>query len=123
VFQSERSFQFWDYNVSFRQLLLRSPSHSDCASNVDIVFWGVSKIQLPTLLNRPVISVRRGVEPAADGKLLFSIEADNESGIIVAEGCKVLENALDLFDSSLVYAHRDRAESEYGVVLARFRAS
>jgi hypothetical protein len=50
-FTCEREFKLWDYKVSHKQLLLRSPRTPTIATNIDIVFWDVSYIAISTILN------------------------------------------------------------------------
>ena len=45
---SERSFQLWAYSVSHCQLLIRSPRTANDTENIDIAFYGVTFLQLPT---------------------------------------------------------------------------
>lgn len=46
----EGDFQLWGYIVSMSQLLLRSTKSERFDTRVDIAFWNVQAIQLPTLL-------------------------------------------------------------------------
>jgi hypothetical protein len=39
---SNRKFKLWDYDVSHRQLLLRSPKSEKFDTNLDIIFLDVS---------------------------------------------------------------------------------
>jgi hypothetical protein len=48
TFVSDRRFSLWDYNVSHKQMLLRSPKSPDLQKNIDIVMWGVEYIDLAT---------------------------------------------------------------------------
>lgn len=130
VFSSERVFKIWDYSVSHRQLLLRSPKSEKQVDNVDVVFWGVEFISIPSILNG--LSLRQVGEdevvsfrPSALKKnaLVIRIDAGTEHGFVEAAGCKILENQVDIFDSSLVYFETDRTLRNYGRVVAKIPAS
>jgi hypothetical protein len=47
---SNRKFKLWDYDVSHRQLLLRSPKSEKFDTNLDIIFLDVSYCNIPTSL-------------------------------------------------------------------------
>ena len=125
MYESERIFQLWDYTVSHKQLLLRSPPEGQEDGNIDIVLWGVEVVSIPTIFKH--IKIRRLSAQEVENNpairtedrcaSVFGIESIGTSGFIVASGCKILVNHLDLFDSSLVYVFRDRAIEEYGCVL------
>ena len=48
AYETGRQFQLWEYRVSHGQMLLRSVPSGEDATNVDVLFWGVSRIDLPT---------------------------------------------------------------------------
>jgi hypothetical protein len=50
----------------------------------------------------------------------YQIESSSGRGFVVAARCKVRENELGIFESSLMYADREWSKDEYGVVLAVF---
>jgi hypothetical protein len=126
-FASERHFRIWDYNVSHKQMLLRSPKSPEVQVNIDIVMWGVEHLNLATSL--------RGVEMAApvDDEVAGAAEAlgwvpDRSSVhclvsgghrfVVVAAGFKVLRNNLDIFESSLEYFAGTDPARDLGEVLA-----
>ena len=127
MFESKRQFKLWDYNVSHQQLLLRSPRTGNETDNIDLVFWGVKHVCLPSVLEE--VSLRLATTEEVDqfsGLIttdsdipVFHVEASDGSGVVVAAGCKVLKNELEIFDSSLVYFDRDRPKDEYGVVIVQ----
>lgn len=51
----DRTFQFWEYSVSFARLLVRSPKVGTNGSNVELRFRGVSLIVIPRTLEGVVI--------------------------------------------------------------------
>lgn len=130
MFRSSREFKLWDYNVTHKQLLMRSPLTGANEDNLDIVFWGVEFLSVASVIDG--ITIRRATEGELKSFLpinllssehqtpAYSIEAVKCNGFVLAAGCKVLRNQLGIFDSSLMYADRDRPIEEYGVVLASF---
>ncbi len=106
MFQSNRKFKVWDYRVSHKQVLIRSPQTPDNeATNVDLVFWGVELLSIPSefdgvLMSKGDLAEIVDFTPTENGDV-FVIETNNRRFVIVARGCKVLENELDIFDSSL----------------------
>ncbi|VTR99020.1 hypothetical protein [Tuwongella immobilis] len=111
-FVSERSFKLWNYNVSHKQLLLRSPQSEDCPDNIDVIFWGVEFIQIPSLLVG--IELRQAssadLQAATDsghndslGVIVVRIDSGSDHFFVACAGYKVLRNCLDLFESSLYY--------------------
>lgn len=127
MFESNRQFKLWDYNVSHQQLLLRSPRTGNETNNLDVVFWGVKHVCLPSILDE--LSLRLATTEEANrlsdmittdsGVPVFRVQASDGSGVVVADGCKVMQNELEIFDSSLVYFDRDRPKDEYGVVIVQ----
>lgn len=107
-----RLFRLWDYNVSHNQLLLRSPRSPDVSKNIDIVFWGVQYIGIPTALAGIEIDeattgdmqlAEQMLGRALDSSDVRPIVSRERRYLIVASGFKVLENELDIFESSLEY--------------------
>ena len=125
-FSSEREFRMWDYNVSHNQLLIRSPRSPDVATNVDIIFWRVEYMELPCSF-RGIAFAEAAASDVARVQQVFSkisshasyypLISEEKRHLIVASGFKVVENTLDIFNSSLCY-FVDRDPSELGVVLA-----
>jgi hypothetical protein len=127
IFSSGRQFRLWDYNISHRQMLLRSCKSEAETDNIDIVFWGVAWLSLPTTLDGIQVGSSDAtvsapstahVPPNAVGKL-YRVASDVNQYFILAQGCRVMSNLLNTFDSSLVYAGIDRKDSDYGTILAK----
>lgn len=126
-FDSDRRFRLWDYNVSHKQMLLRSPKSPEAGDNLDIVFWGVEYLGLATSLDgvklAPASTEDHASAEWALGKTLdpsrvYCLISGDQHFIVVAAGFKVLRNDLDIFDSSLEYfAGTDPARTP-GIVLA-----
>src|SRR4051794_11561024 len=72
LFKSDRPFQLWDYTVSHRQLLLRSPiaprtsTSPRFTTNVDLVFWGVESLSIPTWFEGLQVSLSPGGAGSGD---------------------------------------------------------
>jgi hypothetical protein len=124
MYESKRDFKLWDYRVSHGQLLLRSPMSPDLNTNVDLQFWGVEFVRLPTVMHGIRLrlanddektSVAGRYAPECNGSV-FSCDEDG-AAIVIAAGCRVLENAMDIFESSLFSIH-DPEDRPLGTVLA-----
>jgi hypothetical protein len=126
-FDSDRRFRLWDYNVSHKQMLLRSPKSPDAEANVDIVMWGVEYLDLPTSLDgvkmapasrEDVGRAERALGRALDPSQVFCLLSGDRRFLVVAAGFKVLRNDLDIFDSSLEYFAGTDPGRALGTVLA-----
>lgn len=127
LFVSGRAFQVWDYNVSHKQLLIRSPASPDLAGNVDLVFWQVEFVAIPTAFHGLAIDLPTKVEKASVEKhtgespfsKVFCLETGKLRHLVVAGGFKALMNELDIFDSTLVYFGVERPAEWYGKIVAQ----
>ena len=122
MFQSDRKFKLWDYRVSHNQALIRSPRSPDISTNVDLVFWGVEYLSVPSTFDGIAMTkadamAANGFTPSSNGDV-FVIETSGESFVIVAAGCKVLENGMDIFESSLEGFAATDENRDLGNVLA-----
>lgn len=126
-FDSDRRFRLWDYNVSHKQMLLRSPKSSDSEANVDIVMWDVEYLDLTTSLDGVKMAqascedlgrAERALGRTPDSSQVFCFLSGDRRFIVVAAGFKVLRNDLDIFDSSLEYFAGTRPARALGTVLA-----
>ncbi|HEY5312920.1 MAG TPA: hypothetical protein VIK18_10395 [Pirellulales bacterium] len=126
-FASERKFRIWDYNVSHNQLLLRSPKSPEVAKNIDIVFWGVEYIGIPAALDGIELAqvekddkARRELLPgeSREAANVYRLASSQTQYFVVASGFKVLENELDIFDSSLEYFGAPDPARDLGEVLS-----
>lgn len=105
LFQSDRKFKIWAYTVSHCSLLLRSvmkfpdeDNYSQKTSyNIDIEFWAVSYINVPTSLdNIEIIEIPKDSLPAYIDKSLskydekvFEIRTDDKKYYVIAGGLLV----------------------------------
>lgn len=126
-FYSDRNFRIWDFSVSHKQMLLRSPRSSEVATNLDIVLWGVEYLELATSLQGLAI-ISSTPEDVARASLMLGSELDpshvrcfaseGRRFVLVAAGYKVLKNDLDIFESSLEYFAGTDASRNLGEILA-----
>jgi len=125
-YRSGRVFKLWDYSVSHKQMLLRSPRTPDIKTNIDVVFWGVEFIEIATVLAGIEITAGTADHAVLAARLhdsigtcdVYRIVSVGKRYLAVAQGFQVLENVLDIFESTLVNFSADRPIEEYGVVLA-----
>jgi hypothetical protein len=126
TYNSSRTFQVWDYQVSHKRLLLRSPISPEESWNCDIVFYGVELLNIPTVLRGLEISRdplnlddSNGSIPRRAPSPVYKIISCGKSYQIVAVAYKVLRNQLDIFDSGLDSPSNERPISELGEVVSR----
>jgi len=126
-FTSDRSFRLWDFSVSHKQMLLRSPRSPEAAMNIDIVLWGVEYLDVATSLQGLTIvsPTREDVARAGQamgGEVALShvhcFASEGRRFVVVAAGYKVLRNDLDIFESSLEYFAGTDPSRDLGEVLA-----
>jgi len=109
----ERRFRVWDYNVSHKQMLIRSPHGADDPMNFDILFFGVEYVDLastmkgvsfdqPTDRDYEAVAQRMG-KSVQIPKKLFVIVSSGIRYYVVAAYMNVQENQLDFMESSLEY--------------------
>ena len=109
-FRSDRHFQIWDYNVSHSQMLVRSPASPGVDDNVDIVFWGVKFVGLPTSLDGVEFSpaspddrtaLERTLGRTCDPATIHVLSSGGHRFLVEAAGYRILRNDLDIFESTL----------------------
>ncbi|MFN7873788.1 MAG: hypothetical protein ACK5PB_00625 [Pirellula sp.] len=127
MFQSNRTFKIWEYRVSHQQLLVRSPRAPEVATNIDLVFWGVKAIKLETIVKG--VDIAPDNSNVSDDALAKYIEngytkfvLDGKGSYVIASGMKVLENEMDIFESSLT-SFNDNETPDIGRVLVQSVAS
>jgi len=127
-FSSDRSFRLWDYSVSHKQMLLRSPKSPDVAMNVDIVLWGVEYLDLATSLEgltitspsrEEVTRAGQAMGNTVDPSQVHCFASGDRRFVVVAVGFKVLRNDLDIFESSLEYFAGTDQSRDLGEILAQ----
>lgn len=101
---NDRRFTFWYYTVSHSMALLRSVGR-DGDENIDLVFWDVTYIEIPTDIDgielrepndadRDYISRKAG---DVRGEITVLVQGVRKY-YIVSAGAKVVRNRLDLFE-------------------------
>ena len=106
IYQSDRTFQLWDYTVGHAQLLLRSPATADEPFNLDIVFLGVQGLDIPTRLPGLVMLKPEPIErPGRKIRHRHRLLTGGDEYEIVAVAFRIYKNQLDLTESSLEYFH------------------
>jgi hypothetical protein len=127
-FQSDRLFQVWDYHISHARMLIRSPISPDNSTNIDIIFHAVDHLNIPTCFRGLDLTnvacseaVQAGVPPDEldPSSTVFRLETEGRSYYIVAFACRVLENELELLDSSLAEPWEIEPRQDLGRLLAR----
>jgi hypothetical protein len=126
-FVSDRRFRLWDYNVSHNQVLIRSPKSIGVGTNVDIVIWGIEYIDMITILDGLTMATasleecrraERSLGKEIESSQVLCFISGGSRFIVVAAGFKVLENDLDIFESSLEYFAGTDPARTLGTVLA-----
>ena len=110
IFSSDRTFQVWSYIVSHKQLIIRSPKSERFATRIDVLFKGVSHIDLDTEFNGLIIStadpasvdfLRTGMY-AHDEVKIFRLECNRNSGYVTAVTCILCEDDKEYYDESSI---------------------
>jgi len=120
-FSSDRTFTVFDFNVSHSQLLLRSQKSEGNQNNIDIIFFGVSFLHIPssiwgisiedvtnnsTKLNELGNCLDQTGFPASK---VFAIKTKNVQYYIIGGFFKVYQNQLEFHETSLgVLEYRGR---------------
>lgn len=109
-------FQLWGYIVSMSQLLLRSTKSERFDTRVDIAFWNVQAIQLPTLLPGMRVAPADSDEVerikaeaglgATENTPVFLVVGRGYRGYVVAGGMVTCEDSGEYFAPSLIWDNR-----------------
>jgi hypothetical protein len=120
TFRSDHHFRLWDYHVSHDKLLLRSAVSPSQPYNIDIVFYGVERLDIPTLIMDGLEISGPGQSAGRGGySHVFQITADGQEYSVVALACYVFKNRLDHMDSVLDLLIGEGETEEMGEVLYR----
>jgi hypothetical protein len=118
IYTSDRYFAIYGYMVSHGQLLLRSDKIKGYETNIDVVFFDTTYVQLLTRLEGISIrilsensevnyeSVRKYL--SYDNSHLFEIRSNNEKYIIAASFVRVFENDLEFNELSIGFDGKGR---------------
>ena len=129
-FASDRHFQLWDYSVGHQQFLMRSPPVTGRhGTNIDIVMLGVEYLEIPTSLDGVATvapsqdEIKRAVaalgKPLGPSDTVYGFESGGRRFLAVAAACRIWENTLGLFESSLEYFLESELDRSLGKLLYR----
>ena len=109
MFDSNRVFQLWSYTPTLSRLLLRSNKTAEFTTRVDIMFYRVAAVSLPSQMVGIRIFV---VAPTSDllslrseiprGLLALAVQGDGYRGFIVARSLETHEDDLDYGERSVL---------------------
>jgi hypothetical protein len=108
-FRSERRFEIWDYTASHSQLLLRGAKTNLEQTRIDVLFKGVTVMNLPTYLDGISIEKSSGDFPpqltgiARDGCSLYRVLTGAFEGYVVAAAMFVHADDLDFNEPSRLF--------------------
>jgi hypothetical protein len=112
----DRTFKLWDYHVSHNHLLLRSPKspgtnlNLPANTNVDIKFFGVSYLNIPTMLRgcsivaaniEEITTIDALLPNRSDLDRIFIISSAGNRYLVVAASYEISEKDLDIFQTTL----------------------
>lgn len=100
-----REFELWEYLNMHSQLLIRSPMSRIYSDNIDIVFSGVSYVNIPKRFQVFGIKITKG-GVVNDLKLditneenIYQVETNKGNFYVIALGVNIKKNILSLSDS------------------------
>jgi len=121
TFQSPRTFEIWDYQISHGQLLIRSPKNTKASSqpfqmnNIDLVFLDVNYMFLPDRLegleittpnDSEISSVNSFLEQSVPTKHFHILKSGNKRFCVVSFFIQITENNWDIYDSPFEFRSR-----------------
>lgn len=126
TFESKRNFKKWCSVVSLGQMLIRSPPDDENMNNVDVVFFGVTFVSMPTYFRGLRIYKKETSDETnlafekhrGENDDVFVLESENEKYFVIANGCVVYENFLGLFETSLGQVGISKEEPNLGKLRA-----
>lgn len=95
---SGRSFKLWDYSPSLSRLLIRSPRRNEEDYNVDVIFYGVVRLEINDLIGEMSIDSENSSNPTYQR---FMLRTEKCSHIIEAVSYIIELSYTDIFDSPL----------------------
>lgn len=110
VLDQDRVFKVWDFHITHSRLLLRSPRDKQHEQNIDVIFYGVAYIEMPTLLNgieleQPTKADLEKMESVLGREVpqdeVHVLSSQGGRFVLVAISKKITANDLDIFESSL----------------------
>ena len=111
IFNTKRYFTISDYFPSHKQLLIRSSKTNENSKNIDVVFFGVNYLQIPTsfkgmsidVLDKDDLIITKELETFRNlgNNYIFKISSEKSISFLVASFVRVFENSLEFNETSL----------------------
>jgi hypothetical protein len=111
LYYSDQAFSLWDFNISHQILLLRSNGFGhEKFKNIDVIFWNVSFVNIPTCMNGiEIFELQSGdyhkyelpFSKMLSTDSLFIIKSEEKEYIIGADLLNVYYNELNFSTSSI----------------------
>ena len=108
--ESDRAFQTWAYSVSHGQLLIRSAKSKENPENVDVAFFGVTLMEVPSgfigLSVRDaspdeVENVHGRVRDSAAIRRVYALVSQGKRYLVAAADLRISKNALEYRETDL----------------------
>lgn len=107
LYFKDRTFKLWKYSVSFSTLLMRSPKTSDSLTNIDLIFYGVKLIKMPSIFKCHCLTslsfsqdatILKEVGSETPKEEVFILKSDSESYYIIASFFNIEENEKEFWE-------------------------
>lgn len=112
-FHSSRRFQIWSYSASHSRLLVRSPRADADPTRVDIMFFGVARMELDTAMDGVSIleDLARAPDRHGEQRRTYRVSSPANDGWVVAESVAVHEDSREWWERSALdpQLHSERA--------------
>ena len=98
----------WEYRVSHRQLLLRCPKSTNSSKNLDVMFYNVRYMSLPTTLphleiwepdQKDIAFAENRIGTKVSSEDIYILGSGNQRRLIVAGNAVFAESTIGLFES------------------------
>jgi hypothetical protein len=104
----DRKFRIWEFQVSHSRLLIRSPKSSLHPMNVDLMFFAVRYVNIPTFLNGieivdvvpdEVSNISAMIGRTVQTSDVFVFLSEGQRFVVVSGAMKISENEMDIFET------------------------
>jgi hypothetical protein len=102
------AFKLWEYRVSHKQLLIRCPKLSESSKNVDLKFYNVEYMDLPSVLpdleiddanqDDLAFAVHR-LGKSVERKKVIVLKSREQRYVVIAGAFVISESAMGIFES------------------------
>jgi hypothetical protein len=101
-------FKLWEYRVTHKQLLIRCPKLSEASKNVDLKFYNVEYVDLPSVFpdleiadanQKDIAFASSRLGRTVESKRVIVLKSRGERYIVVAGALAVEESATGIFES------------------------